>query len=79
MLRNINMHSSRFCHKTLLISILISLAPLSVIANLQTEYIGSDALDGDYKGILPLNEEAEYPDHVEQTYPIDYEYNSEKT
>ncbi len=72
------MHSSLFNYKKLLASILILLAPLSVIANLQTVDIEPDVLEDSYKGVLPLIDELEYPDYVEQTYPIDYEYNSEK-
>lgn len=73
------MYSSRFRPKLFITCIIIFLAPLSAIANLPTPqqqlkdiYVIDD--NEESLGALPLLEESEYTDYVEQTYPIDEHY-----
>lgn len=76
------MYSSRFYSKRFII-IIILLTPLTVIANLQTQnqqlqdiYILDD--NEEALGALPLLDDPNYPDFVEQTYPIDDHYGEAK-
>jgi len=64
------MRSSRFRRALLLAGIVIASMPLGVIANLPTQIENND----EYVGMLPIPEEPDYTDYVEQTYPIDDHY-----
>jgi hypothetical protein len=77
------MHSSRFLSKQILISFVIALTPLVVSANLQVphqQYETGYAQDDneDALGALPSLEAPDFPDFVEQTYPIDEHYGEAK-
>jgi len=77
------MYRSRFHSKRFIATIIISLTPLTIMANLQTKnqplkdiYILDD--NEEVLGALPLLEDPDSQDFVEQTYPIDEHYGEAK-
>jgi hypothetical protein len=76
------MYSSRFYCKRLIVGLIIALTPLTLSANLQTQSQQSEGIylldDNEEAGTLPLPDMNDYPDFVEQTYPIDEHYGEAK-